>query len=71
LHCLTTHLIQIFWQSLKEADAAEHLGRIFMEKGDLFKIYAVYCSNQPNLASRIREFSQKYKAFAALVEVRH
>lgn len=63
--------LTFFFQSLKEPDAAENIGRIFMEKGDLFKIYAVYCSNQPNMASRVREFSQKYKAFADLVDVRH
>eukprot|EP00029_Vermamoeba_vermiformis_P006608 TRINITY_DN2639_c0_g2_i1.p1 TRINITY_DN2639_c0_g2~~TRINITY_DN2639_c0_g2_i1.p1 ORF type:complete len:823 (+),score=141.59 TRINITY_DN2639_c0_g2_i1:47-2515(+) len=55
-------------KSLRDADAPENIGRIFVEKGDLFKIYAVYCSNQPNLASRVREYSKKYKAFADLVE---
>ena len=32
------------------------IGEIFVERGDLLKLYAVYCSNQPNIAKRLREY---------------
>jgi hypothetical protein len=54
--------------ALKQPEAHEKIGEIFCEKGDLLKLYAVYCSNQPFTNSRIKEFSSKYKEFKVAIE---
>lgn len=43
------------------------VGHLFLEVGDLFKLYAVYCSNQPNIHGRIIEFKEKAE-FSALLK---
>lgn len=44
------------------------IGSIFLELGDLFKLYAVYCSNQPNIHSRVVQFKDEYPEFRILLK---
>jgi hypothetical protein len=57
----------VLLQALKESDG--QIGKVFLEKVDLFKVYAIYCSNQPMINARIREFEMKNKEFAKHLQV--
>jgi hypothetical protein len=60
-------IFNVVLQALKESEG--QIGKVFLEKVDLFKVYAIYCSNQPMINARIREFEMKNKAFAKHLQV--
>ena len=41
----------------------KNIGEIFCEFAPLFKLYAVYCSNQPNIHDRILQFKEENSKF--------
>ena len=53
---------QEFVNTLKALDArpggptALGIAELFLDKSDLLKLYAVYCSNQPNIHNRLQEY---------------
>ena len=42
-------------ESSDETPPTLNIGKIFSDKADLFKLYAVYCSNQPNIHDRLED----------------
>ena len=63
------HLLT-YSQMLQEDDAIDHVGEIFVLQGDMFKFYAVYCSNQPNIRPRVSCLREENPAFERFVKVR-
>ena len=51
-----------------EAAGVEGVGEVFQKHAEKFKIYAAYCSNQPNIRERIHEFKAEYPDFARLLK---
>ena len=54
--------------SNQSSDSALNLGRIFANKANLFKLYAVYCSNQPNIHDRLVELQGSNEEFVLFLK---
>jgi hypothetical protein len=39
-------------------------------QGDMLKLYAVYCSNQPNISNLVKTYKQEKEEFASYLQVR-
>lgn len=50
-------------RELQEGKAETSIGEIFVERSVLFKLYAVYCSNQPNIRDRILALKKELPEF--------
>ena len=45
------------------------IGQVFLDLGDLFKLYAVYCSNQPNIHGRVVQFKDESERFSEILKI--
>lgn len=53
--------------AMKEQQDCISIAKVFLELGDLFKLYAVYCSNQPNIHSRIIQLKDESQEFKVIL----
>ncbi|KAL6067253.1 RHO1 GDP-GTP exchange protein 2 [Balamuthia mandrillaris] len=52
----------------KEHIAIRKIGDLFSDRGVLFKLYAVYCSNQPIIADKLKEYTEKHPDFNGFLD---
>lgn len=64
---VNTPLLEHLEQITSEDRIAE-IGEVFVEYASLFKLYAVYCSNQPNIHKRVSEFKKESDAFSEFLK---
>eukprot|EP01102_Stenamoeba_stenopodia_P001473 TRINITY_DN1127_c1_g1_i1.p1 TRINITY_DN1127_c1_g1~~TRINITY_DN1127_c1_g1_i1.p1 ORF type:complete len:778 (+),score=210.71 TRINITY_DN1127_c1_g1_i1:80-2335(+) len=57
-------LLAEFLRRQKENPVIEKIGDVFANNGDMLKLYAVYCSNQPLIAPTIQSLSKQNANFA-------
>ncbi|KAL6044428.1 Rho guanine nucleotide exchange factor (GEF) 17 [Balamuthia mandrillaris] len=61
-------LLEDLFRRQKENIVVERVGDILVERSDLFKLYAVYCSNQPIIMTELTKLKTKYPPFKEFLD---